>query len=296
MCLLFCLTMKLERSDIDFPLWRKKVDASLFKDAATPIPKWLWEVWDITQLFSSSTSKNNPASSIKVIFNKKEYNGRVIFSASKGMYRLFFDKKLSDLLKDVFLMSYMRSIEQDLRKNNPEYSQQEIENEIPFWEFLDIEFNSIEKIFYFKAYYTQKPVYIELFKQLVKSHTLKIIEDLLNSKEDFRFVKKDWKKKFDLKSQIDAKNVIYNLIDTENKLIYIGEAESLLKRLNQNRKVIENWDFYRFDCLPAGLTKTQRISIERLLIRTFASFFTNNKSIPSMQVSDYCLVNEKIDL
>lgn len=288
--------MKVERSDIEFPLWRKKVDASLFKDAATPIPKWLCKVWDIENLFSTCTSKENINSQVKVILNKTEYKGRVIFSSGKNMYRLFFDKQISDLLKDVFVMSYMRSIEQDLRKKKSEYFQQEIENEIPFWEFLDIEFNSEEKIFYFKAYYVQKPIYIELFKELVKSHTLKMIDDLLNAKDGFRFVKQDWEMRNKLQSQIDAKNVIYNLIDTKNKLIYIGEAESLIKRLSQNRDVIKDWDFYRFDCLPEGLTKTQRIAIERLLIRTFASFFTNKRDIASMQVSEFCLANEKIDL
>ena len=288
--------MKTERSDIEFPLWRKKVDATLFKNSATPIPKWLWKVWDIEILFSQSTSKGNPASKVIVVFDKGKYNGRVVYSKSKRMFRLFFDKHLSDILKDVFLMSYMRSIEQDLRKCKAEYSNQEIEKEIPFWEFIDIEFDSANKIFYFKAYYIQKPAYIELFKELVNSHTLKIIDDLLNSKDDFRFVKQDWEHRTKLESQIDAKNVIYNLIDTRNKLIYIGEAESLVQRLNQNRDVIKDWDFYRFDCLPKGLTRKQRIEIVRLLIRTFASFLNNKKGISSMSISTYELANEKIDL
>ena len=287
--------MKTERSDIEFPLWRKKVDATLFKDAATPIPKWLWKVWSIENLFLKSTSKQNLDSKVKVVYEKREFAGRVIKSDAKGMYRLFFDKQLSDILKDVFLMSYMRSIEQDLRKGKSEYTEQEIENEIPFWEFLDIEFDSRSKSFYFKAYYIQKPAYIELFKELVKSHTLKIIDDIINAKEEFRFVKQDWEPRGKLKSQIDAKNVIYNLIDTKNKKIYIGEAENLNQRLNQNRPVINDWDFYRFDCLPEGLTKTQRIAIERLLIRTFASFFNNKRGISSKQVSEYTLANEKID-
>lgn len=287
--------MKLERSDIEFPLWRKKVDATLFKDAATPIPKWLCKVWNINTLFSNSVSKKDKISNVKIEFNNKIYSGNVVLISKQKMFRLFFDRQLGDILKDVFLMSYMRSIEQDLRKNNPSYLDQNIENEIPFWEFIDIEFDSENKIFYFKAYYVQKPAYIELFKELVKSHTLKIIDDLINLKSDFRFVKQDWEHRNKLKSQIDAKNVIYNLIDTVNKKIYIGEAESLLQRLNQNRDVIKNWDYYRFDCLPEGLTRSQRQSIERLLIRTFASFFKNKKGIATKEVSDYDLVNEKID-
>ena len=288
--------MKKERSDIEFPLWRKKVDASLFKAAATPIPKWLCKVWEIEKIFSKCTSKDNPGSFVEIIFDNKKFVGRVNTSQPSGMYRLFFTKELSDFLKDIFLMSYMRSIEQDLRKGKAEYTQQEIENEIPFWEFLDIEFDSSKKTFYFDAYYVQKPAYIELFKELVKSHTLKIIDDVINSKEEFRFVKQDWQPRAKLKGHIDAKNVLYNLIDTKNKTFYIGEAESLNQRLNQKRELIKDWDFFRFDCLPSGLTKTQRVAIERLLIRTFASFFKNNKGIMTKAISEYTLVNEKIDI
>jgi hypothetical protein len=287
--------MKLERSDIEFPLWRKKVDASLFKNAATPIPKWLCKVWDIEQLFATSFSKKNTESVVRIIFKGNDYSGNVVLLKNKGMFRLFFEKELCDILKDVFLMSYMRSIEQDLRKGNPEYSALDIENEIPFWEFLDIEFDKQDKCFHFNAYYIQKPAFIELFKELVKSHTLKIIDDYINSKDEFRFIKEDWLPRTKLKTQIDAKNVIYNLIDTKNKKLYIGEAESLNQRLNQNREVIKDWNYYRFDCLPQGLTKYQRIAIERLLIRTFASFFSNKKGIPTMDISEFTLSNEKID-
>ncbi|MES2517884.1 MAG: hypothetical protein V4585_07235 [Bacteroidota bacterium] len=189
----------------------------------------------------------------------------------------------------------MRSIEQDLRKNKVEYQDVDIEEEIPFWEFLDIEFDYENKIFKFKAHYKQKPTYIELFKELVKSHTLKKIDDELNNKPPFRFTKGDWKSRNNLVQQIDSKSVIYNLIDTQNQKIYIGEAESLIKRLNQDREEIKNWNFYRFDTLPEGLSKQQRVAIERLIIRTFASFFENTKGISSMKVSDYVLSNKKID-
>jgi len=287
--------MKLERSDIGYPLWRKKVDATLFKDGATPKPKWQCEVWSINTTFINCYSKKDYNSKTVIYYNKKMYAGNVVQIKNQKMYRLFFERELSDTLKDVYLMSYMRSIEQDLRKGKPEYLGQDIEIEIPFWEFIDIEFNSSKKSFHLKSNYIQKPVYIELLKELVKSHTLKIIDDLFNQKKDFRFVKQDWEERRRLKTQIEAKNVIYNLIDTKNRLIYIGEAENLVQRLNQNRDVIRNWDYYGFDCLPAGLTRTQRVAIERLLIRTFDSFFPNRKGIPSKKVSEYSLANDKID-
>ncbi|MBH8560399.1 GIY-YIG nuclease family protein [Hymenobacter negativus] len=287
--------MRHERSDIDFPLWRKKVDAAVFKQAYTPIPKFLWKVWEIETLFSLCRSKDNVDGHVRIMYENREFKGRILYSPSKTIYRLFFPKELGNALKDVFVMSYMRSIEQDLRKGKTQYDSQDIEQEIPFWEFLDIEFDASMKTFWFKCHYKQKPIYIELFQELIKSHTLQKIDDSLNDKEAFRFVKGNWRGREELPSQIEAVNVIYNLIDTQSKKIYIGEAESLIRRIRQNREEIEDWDFYRFDTLPAGLTKQQRVAIERLIIRIFASFFDNVKNVPSMKVSDYILANKRID-
>lgn len=288
--------MKLERSDIEHPLWRKKVDASVFKDAATPIPKFLWKVWGIEELFRVEDCVEVQKVPVRVIYDKKEFKGAyILFSPSKAMYRLFFTKPLGNALKDVFVMSYMRSIEQDLRKAKAKYNGVDIEEEIPFWEFLDIEFDNEQREFKFKAHYTQKPIYTELFQELINSHTLKRIDDKLNDKEGFRFTKGTWRKRESLTSQVEAINVIYNLIDTKNRKIYVGEAESLIKRLRQERENIQDWDFYRFDTLPAGLSRQQRVAIERLIIRIFASFFENQSEVQSMQVSDYVLANKKID-
>jgi len=189
----------------------------------------------------------------------------------------------------------MRSIEDRLRQIKKEYKGQNIEEEIPFWEFLDLEFDSKTKTMYLNAHYVQKPLYLELFKEIVNSHVLFNIENTINNKEEFSIVKSEWKCKDDLDSQIDAEIVIYNLIDMDNKQIYIGEAESLLTRLRGKRTEIPNWTHYRFDSLPNGLSKQQRVAIERMLIRVFASFFENSKISKSMEVSAFKLMNKKID-
>jgi hypothetical protein len=133
-------------------------------------------------------------------------------------------------------MSFMRSIEERLRSSKNEiYGNQKIEEEIPFWEFIDLEFDAINKEMFLTAHYIQKPLYIELFKEIINSHVLIDIENKLNNKIDFKITKKDWRPKEDLKNEIDAKNVIYNLIDTVKKEIYIGEAESLISRFSKKR-------------------------------------------------------------
>jgi hypothetical protein len=287
--------MKLERSNIKFPLWRKKVDKSFLEGKETPIPNFLLEQWKIKETFKDVNSVKNPNSEIIVYFDKKEYCGGIL-KKKNGQWKFNFDSDLADVLKRTFVMSYMRSIEERLRSSKKEiYGNLKIEEEIPFWEFIDMEFDSVKKEMFLTAHYIQKPLYIELFKEIINSHVLIDIENQLNDNIDFKITKNDWRPKNDLKNEIDAKNVIYNLIDTVNKEIYIGEADSLITRFSVERKEILGWDFYRFDSLPNGLSRRQRLEIERLIIRTFASFFYNNKGINYKKVSDYKLVNKKID-
>jgi len=287
--------MKLERSNIQFPLWRKKVDKSLLEDKETPIPIFLLSIWGVTGLFSLCKSSKDPNALVGVIYNKKVYKGAIHIKAN-GQYKFVFSKELCDELKSTYVMSYMRFIEERLRKNNPEYSGTKIEEEIPFWEFLDLEFDQENKMMHLTSHYVQKPIFLELFKEIVNSHILVEIESKFNMKKGLRISKHDWKEKSNLSVQLDAKNVIYNLIDLTNKEIYIGEAESLLNRLKGNRTEIPNWELYRYDSLPNDLTKNQRLGIERLMIRTFAAFISNTKGIPSMDISDFKLMNKKIDL
>jgi hypothetical protein len=108
-------------------------------------------------------------------------------------------------------------------------------------------------------------------------------------------MKENWKPRSKFDSSLEKHNIIYYLIDTQNKLLYVGEAEHT-KRISQFRKELPNWDFYRIDVLPAWLTRQQRLEIERLLIRSFASVMRNNKDIPTKLISDYILVNKKIDV
>ena len=84
-------------------------------------------------------------------------------------------------MKDVFLMSFVRDIEDRLRKSKGE-EKTSIEDEIPFWEFLDIEYDRGVKTFYFEAYYTQKPAFSELFRRFIESPILHKIDDELGEK------------------------------------------------------------------------------------------------------------------
>ena len=289
--------MKLERKNIKHPLWRKKVDKTLLIEGVSPIPSNWVDIWQIEKTFSKSIGIKSDEGLIEVIFKNKAYKG-VIYRTKRRNSKNFFrfkilDNKLINKLKQEYNSSFVRIIEGELRGlNNPDCK---IEDEIPFWEFVDIEFNHVKRQVILTAHYVQKSLYNELFKELAKSNAIEEIENRVFNTTDFKIVKSHWKEKRSLNTQLDFKNVIYNLIDINNKQIYIGEANSLKDRVVESRSEIPDWTHYRFDSLPDGLTKKQRIEIEKLIIRTFASFFINTKDIDSFEVSDFKLKNKKID-
>jgi len=65
------------------------------------------------------------------------------------------------------------------------------------------------------------------------SPPLRKISDELDGKAPTGIYKQEWKPREQLEYEIGAENVIYILADTVNKLLYVGEAVDLVKRLSQ---------------------------------------------------------------
>ena len=84
------------------------------------------------------------------------------------------------------------------------------------------------------------------------------------------------------------------LADTSANTLYIGETTELVKRLNNDYDSIPNWNFFRYDILPPELAD-YRVTIERMLIRQFASIMVNTKDIETLNTQTYRLVNRKVD-
>jgi hypothetical protein len=159
--------MKLERSDVEFAVWRKKVDKSLFEHSGTTVPEWVCRMWALQALYGQVTSRKDPKSNAAIQFKGAEYKAWVT-TAPHGRkspaFRLWYDRGLSLELKRTFLMSYMRSLEGALQENT------DVEQKIPFWEFLDIEFDQARRRFRFVAYYRQQPSFPHLFHRLMAHH------------------------------------------------------------------------------------------------------------------------------
>jgi hypothetical protein len=116
------------------------------------------------------TSRKDDRSRASTTFNGITYDAWVTTAPhgrSSPAFRLWYDKALSYELKGAFVMSYMRSLEGSLQTScDPE-------QQISFWEFLDIEFDPQHRAFRFVAYYTVQPSFPNLFKCLVGSPALR---------------------------------------------------------------------------------------------------------------------------
>ena len=248
-------------------------------------------MWGLDQIYGTITSRTVPAARASVDFNGTIYDASVTTAPhgrSSPAFRLWYDPSLAFELKRSFVMSYMRSLEGRLN------SDRDVEQAESFWEFLDIEFDEKQRLFHFVAYYTVQPSFPHLFKRLVGSPALKTVEAELLRPDEKRIHKQDWKPRSEVEFELGAKNAIYTLLDSPSKLIYIGEAEDLVKRLLQPHSSIPNWDFFRYDVLPEIL-KPYRVALERMLIRGFAAVLKNKRGVMWRDIAGCALTNDRVD-
>lgn len=106
----------------------------------------------------------------------------------------------------------------------------------------------------------------------------------------------NWIKVKDFKKHQNAVNVIYYLANSKRKLLYIGKAEILGKRVNPGRKhqnMPGDWDLFKYDIIkPEFSNILQRI--EDHTIRAFASVLKNNKDYPSLKIGNFKLINSNL--
>jgi hypothetical protein len=161
--------MKIERTEVDYLLWRKKVDWSLVDAGVTPIPGWVCNFWEIPQKYATVFSKKDSRALVKIAFEGKDYQGWVTCSRmyrdrKSPLYRLSCEKELIVQLRQAYMMSYLRGLEARLRKLKEDV----LCEEVPFWEFLDIEFDRNNQ-FIFNAHYVQKAIFPFVFSILTKT-------------------------------------------------------------------------------------------------------------------------------
>jgi len=283
--------MRVERSNVEYPMWRKKVDSSLLKVGGTAIPNWVAKMWELPSLFANKGSRHHPNSRVGLEFQNKIYGGDVIWYPRpyrSVSYRLWFDEELRFELAKTFVMSNMRDLEGRLRAKAGQ--KDEVEQEIPFWEFVDIEFAKDERRFFVNAYYLQKPSFPFLFQRMAGAPALKRIRDEIAGKSIQRIYKQEWRPRAQAELEIGATNVVYMLTDTRKGLLYIGETEDLVSRLSRGHSQIPDWNFYRYNALPTAWAP-HRLQIERMLICDMEQLLSG---LPDLEVG-LKLANLRID-
>lgn len=284
---------RLERTDIRFPLWRKKVDGSVFFERAILIPKAYEAQWGIPARFKGVASKTDRKSRVAIWFGGRRFDGFVTelqAKRRKDSYRIFYDAKLASELKDAFIMTFMRSLE----LQTGEYGNVSIEALIPFQEFLDIEFDGRTRSFHFTAHYRQPATFPALFESIRRSTVLQGIEHDLAGERP-RILSTPWHRRADLRQHAHAVNVIYHLLDEASGQIYVGEAGVLGDRLRGKRPEIPGWTHFRYDVLPASLAG-MRLEIERMAIASLSFILPSSAgTLFDAPVHSYRMQNKRFE-
>src|SRR5690348_5796576 len=94
---------KLERQDIQFPIWRKKVDGSMFNERMITVPNSFSRFWNLAARFSGVLKKSDPRSSVQIFFEGMQYAGNITgHKTRKNLYRISYGNDLTEKLKDLF--------------------------------------------------------------------------------------------------------------------------------------------------------------------------------------------------
>ena len=148
-----------ERSNVRFPLWRKKMDGAMFDHQCTVLPNWVRDnVFDLKERFPHA-SKDHPESAASIVIHrgkgKRTVHSGYVTTSERGdlpdVMRLYFGNDVLAWLEEAFNKTFLRNEERKARGlNGPT-----IERIMPFWEFIDIEWDAESSAFHFRDWYTQ---------------------------------------------------------------------------------------------------------------------------------------------
>lgn len=267
----------------------KKVDNSSFHWGIT-VPKELEQDFHTGKNLPIRTSRE-----IDIIWDKKSYRAKFRHGVTRGhdYFQIRYDNnpELLKRLRKTFIQSYVilksqkelfETIEEKKQfRSKLAGGQQEVLIVQP------IDYKTIS----FKVFIKIKNEWNTLFQRLADENVFGWLFD--KDKKYLISRSMNWIKKKDFEKHKNATFVIYYLVHTEKKLIYIGKADNLGKRVKPGRKhqkMPADWDLFKYDIVkPEYSNLLERI--EDHTIRSFASFFKNNQDYPSINASPYRLVN-----
>ena len=274
------------------PEYYKKVDRSMM-DWGLTIPKKFWSSFQGDKLVKLGESRE-----ISIIWGRKKYIARLSHVNRKqhsSVYQLRWDsnRDLKNRIRRTFIQSYVILKSQkelfDIEKKEGKHFRTKMESGKQ--EVLIIKpkkSNEIE----FEVFIKIENEWNTLFERLAKENVFGWIFDKKN-KQYLIQRSTNWFKTKDFKHHSNSQNVIYYLLNTTKKELYIGKAENFGKRVKPGRKHQDmngDWDLFKYDIVRPEFSNILE-RIEDHTIRSFASVLKNKKGYPSVNLSDYTLVN-----
>jgi len=270
----------------------KKVDRSMM-DWGLTIPNKFCNDFQAGSPVKLGTSRE-----INIIWDKKRYSAKLCHVNRKKanpVFQLRWDSN-KDLLKKIrktFIQSYV------ILKSQKELFDRDKEDRKHFrtdlnsgqQEVLILKPKNSEEI-EVKVFIKIENEWNTLFQRLADENVFGWIFD----KKDKQYLiqrSTNWIKVKEFAKHSNVLNVIYYLANTKDRLLYIGKAENLGKRVKPGKKhqnMPGNWNLFKYDIIRPEFSNILE-RIEDHTIRSFASILKNSKGYPSLDLSNYKLVN-----
>ena len=232
---------------------------------------------------------------VDIKWDRKYYKVRLKHSSTRGnhYYQISYSSNI-DLLKKLrktFIQSYIILKSQkelfDTVEDQKQFRSKLTGGQQEVLIFQPIDYQTIEVSVFIKI---ESP-WDALFQRLADNNVFGWIFDM--DKKYLISRSTDWIKAKDFNKHKNAPCVVYYLVNTKRKLIYIGKAELLGNRVKpgkKHQKMPGDWDYFRYDIIkPEYSSLIERI--EDHTIRAFASFLHNDQDYPSLNISSYQIVN-----
>ncbi len=270
----------------------KKVDRSMM-DWGLTLPKGYIEDFEFGKRVPLGTSRE-----IEIIWDSKKYTGKLCHVNRKeysSVHQIRWDgsRELLKKLRKTFIQSYVV-----LKSQKEFFDISKKENQKHFrtnlkggqQEVLILKPLSPNKI-KLEVFIRIENEWNQLFERLAEENVFGWAFD--KNKKYLIQRSTNWIKVKNFKEHKNASNVIYYLANTNKKLLYVGKAEILGKRLKpgkQHQNMTGDWDIFRYDIVRQEYSNILE-RIEDHTIRALASILKNSKGYPSIELSTYKLVN-----
>jgi hypothetical protein len=253
-------------------------------------------MWSVGEAFASVSGRGHSDAAITCTFEGQRFTAEIVPHRGGRQHRLFLQEELRAALARTFLMSYMRELDIKLAAtaaSRPGGPPDEGSGR-SFWEFADLEFDTLKRHMKIVAHYVQRPDFPHLFARLAGSPPMRRIDDELSGKNGLRIHKQPWRHRERFESEIGTRNVLYMLADCDAGLFYVGEAEDMVARFRRGHDPIPNWTHYRYDLLPPSLAPIRR-TLERMLISGAEAIFGRWADELPAKPGAFRLANIRID-